>query len=225
MNVAVPGTISHLISCVPTIYTQSMNSLNKRHRLFVEAYAGDVLEAMKIAGWSGHEEHLTRKGNELLRQPLILDAIKHRTKYVAKTKKAIASKEDRQEWWSKLMFNKDPNASKGGFDKHGNPLPEDYVPEVPMSARLKASELLGKSEGDFVDRIDIDANVSLTEIVMQSYKKDEEDDMSLEEIEAEYYRVRDDNEGGEESEDESLPDELPEIEYHEEDDTPDYSFI
>lgn len=196
-----------------------LKTLSPKHRTFVEAYDGDVVEAARIAGFNGAEQYLRQKGNELLRDPLILDAIKSRSRYIASTKKAIATREERQEFWTNLMFNKDPNAAKGGFDKNGNPLPEDYTPEVPISARLKASELLGKSEGDFVDRLDIDANVSLTEIVMNSYRpQDDEDDLTLEEIEAEYRRVN-----GEDDEDETEID-PPEIEYHSED-PGDYSFL
>lgn len=211
-------------------YTQTMGltTLNQKHRLFAEAYNGNVVEAMQIAGYTGGEAYLKQRGQELLRDPLVLDAIKHRSRYIQTTRKTIASREERQEFWTNLMYNKDPHAKKGGFDKNGNPLPDDHTPEVPMSARLKASELLGKSEADFVDRLDIDANISLTDIVMSSYKKPSEDDdeMSLEDIEAEYRRVRD---GGHDEDEEDGEDETeidpPELEYHDEDDKPNYSFL
>ena len=50
-----------------------------------------------------------------------------------RTKKAIATREDRQAFWTKTMQGK------------GKPAPT-------MTDRLKASELLGRSEADFIDR-------------------------------------------------------------------------
>ena len=58
-----------------------------------------------------------------------------------------------------------------------------------MNMRLKASELLGRTEGDFFDRLEIDNKITVSQIIMDSYKADA-DDKSLEDIEAEYQIIR-----------------------------------
>lgn len=49
----------------------------------------------------------------------------------------VATKEDRQAFFTHVMYNG----------------------EVPWRERIRSAELLGKSEGDFVERVDIDARV------------------------------------------------------------------
>lgn len=49
----------------------------------------------------------------------------------------VATKEDRQAFFTHVMYNDD----------------------VPWRERIRSAELLGKSEGDFVERVDIDARV------------------------------------------------------------------
>jgi len=166
-------------------------TLTKQQRLFVDSYAGDIVEAMQTAGYQGSETYLRQYGSRLLADPKIMECLKDRSRFMTKRKSVIATREHRQAWWTDIMYNRDPH-SKPAKDKHGNPLPEELQPDIPIQQRLKASELLGKSEGDFVDRLEIDSNITLTQIVMNSYKKPEEDDgRTLEDIEAEYRRVRD----------------------------------
>lgn len=167
-----------------------MGVLSEKHKLFVQAYAGDTAHAMRVAGYSGADSYLEQKGEQLLKRPHILEAIKQRSKYELTTRKAIADREDRQEWWTSIMRNQDEDA-RPELDKFGNPMPDDYRPNIPLQQRLKASELLARSEGDFVDRLEVDSNMSLTQIVMSSYEVKDQEDMSLEDIEAEYRRVRD----------------------------------
>ena len=49
----------------------------------------------------------------------------------------VATKEDRQAFFTHVMYNED----------------------VPWRERIRSAELLGKSEGDFVERVDLDARV------------------------------------------------------------------
>jgi hypothetical protein len=162
-----------------------LENLNKAHRLFVEAYDGDVIYACRIAGIGGasaSDAYLKKKGEELLKQPLILDAIKDRSKYILSTQHAIATREERQALWTAIMKNEDPHR-KEEVDSNGVPIPEG---NIPLPIRLKASELLGKSEADFVDRIDMSVQHSLSDLIQQSYQ----DDTPIEAIEAEYRRIK-----------------------------------
>ena len=157
-------------------------TLTKKHRLFVEAYSGDVISAMLAGGFEGVPQYLKEKGEELLENPLIQEAIKERSRYMAKTFKNIADREERQALLTSWMRNEDPYR-KEEKDANGAPIPPGNLPE---SMRLKALELLGKSEGDFVDRIEHSGNLSFSELVTQSYKVEE----SIEAIEAEYNLVK-----------------------------------
>ncbi len=56
---------------------------------------------------------------------------------------AIASRAERQAFWTKVMNDN----------------------ERDLNARLKASELLGKSEGDFLDRVEVGTTQTLEQLV------------------------------------------------------------
>jgi phage terminase small subunit len=160
-----------------------MMRLSQKHRLFVEAYEGDPIKAMRLAGFNGTDSYLNQKSKELLAMPLIQKAIEDRKSYVASLKDTIATREERQALWTQIMKNEDPYR-KEEFDPNGVPIPEG---NIPLPIRLKASELLGKSEADFIDKVDMNHNVSLSDIILKSYDKDS--GKSIEEIEAEYYEL------------------------------------
>jgi hypothetical protein len=86
------------------------------------------------------------------------------------------------------MKNEDPYR-KEELDPNGVPIPEGNIP-IPI--RLKASELLGKSEADFVDKVDVTQTLTLSDIILKSY--DKESTKSIEDIEAEYYKMQEDKE-------------------------------
>lgn len=170
-----------------------MDKLNPKQRMFVEAFDGDIPTSMRIAGYEGADGYLKKRGEELLSDPLIQEAIKHRDLYHKNMRKAIASRQERQELWSNIMKNEDPFV-KEEVDANGIPIP---IPKnIALPLRLKASELLGKSEADFVDKVDMNVQHSLSDIIMQSYKIEDnsEKEISIEAIEAEYYRAKKANE-------------------------------
>ncbi|MEM6532951.1 MAG: terminase small subunit [Myxococcota bacterium] len=105
-------------------------TLTEKQRRFVEAYLGEACgnatEAARQAGFAGSRTTLQQVGHENLRKPHIRDAIDERTESDA----FVLTREGRQRFWSQVM--NDPN--------------------VEMRHRLRASELLGRSQGDFVDR-------------------------------------------------------------------------
>lgn len=160
-----------------------MISLSRKHRMFIEAYDGDLVQAMRVAGYNGTDVYLKQKGEELLSTPLIKKGIEDRRKYIANLKDVIATREERQALWTQIMKNEDPYR-KEELDPNGVPIPEG---NIPLPIRLKASELLGKSEADFIDKVDVNHSVTLSDIILKSYTKD--DEKTLEEIEAEYYSI------------------------------------
>jgi hypothetical protein len=157
--------------------------LNNKMKLFIEAYDGNTIEAMRIAGYEGTDNQLESRGSDLLQLPAIQDAIRERSKYIASTIRTIAAREERQAVWTSIMRNEDPHY-KPQYNKDGQIIPED---NIPIATRLKAAELLGKSEGDFIDRVDIRAQVSITDVISEAYTIPQE---KLDAIEAEYIRHR-----------------------------------
>ena len=105
------------------------NELTAKQRRFVEAYDGNARKAAIAAGYS--EKTADAIGRENLRKPTILAEIKARE--TVRCTPLIASRAERQQFWSSVMRDKDQQ----------------------MRDRLKAAELLGKSEADFVERQEI----------------------------------------------------------------------
>ena len=105
------------------------DKLTTRQRRFVEAYDGNATQAAIAAGYS--EKTARFMGRENLTKPYILAEIKSRE--TVRCTPLIASRAERQQFWSSVMRDK----------------------EQQMRDRLKAAELLGKSEADFVERQEI----------------------------------------------------------------------
>ena len=102
--------------------------MTAKQQLFVEAYAGNATEAAIQAGYSAKTAHSI--GEENLRNPEIQKAIQ--SGQAQRSGVLIASREARQTFWTATMGDA----------------------EQPMRDRLKASELLGRSEGDFLERVE-----------------------------------------------------------------------
>lgn len=106
--------------------------LSERERRFVEAFmgeaAGNATKAAKLAGYSAKTAR--QQGNRLLTKAYIRAAVETRAEKDPK----VATRSERQQFWTKVYLGLDEFAS------------------VSMSDRLKASELLGKSQADFIDR-------------------------------------------------------------------------
>lgn len=122
--------------------------LTAKQQRFVDAYSGNATEAARLAGYAGSAEVLGQVGAENLKKPQIAAAIAKRESKV--TKKLIATREQRQEFWSRVML--------GPTD--GEPKTLDDLCE--MKDRLKASELLGKSEADFTEKLDHSGNLTVS---------------------------------------------------------------
>ena len=105
------------------------DKLTTRQRRFVEAYDGNATQAAIAAGYS--EKTARFMGRENLTKPYILAEIKARE--TIRSTPLIASRAERQQFWSSVMRDKGQQ----------------------MRDRLKAAELLGKSETDFIERQEI----------------------------------------------------------------------
>lgn len=94
---------------------------------FVLAFAkgATATQAAKDAGYS--EAYADREACRLVEKPQIVAALADLTKQIARP--TIATIKDRQEWWTKVIHDG----------------------EAKLADRLRASELLGKSQGDFIE--------------------------------------------------------------------------
>jgi len=108
--------------------------LTEKQRRFVEAYAangGNATEAARAAGY--RKPH--PQGAENLQKPTIKDAIEKLRG--STTTAAVLTREERQAFWSQMVRG-------DAQDGDGNP--------PSFRDRLRASELLARSQGDFLDR-------------------------------------------------------------------------
>lgn len=115
--------------------------LNARQRKFISLYAGNATEAARLAGYAGTDTSLAVTGHQLLRKPNIALAIRSRED--KQTAKGIMTREQRQAFWTSVAY--DVNAK----------LPD----------RLRASELLGKSQADFTEKVEHSGTLSLEQLI------------------------------------------------------------
>ena len=106
--------------------------LTEKQRKFVEYYDGNATQAAVNAGYSKKSATIT--GHENLRKPNIMAAIAARQS--KRDSKHIMNREERQALWTSMAADESR---------------DDQV-------RLRASELLGRSECDFVDRHKIESD-------------------------------------------------------------------
>ena len=108
--------------------------MTPRQRRFAEVYAGNATEAAIKAGYS--ERSAYNAGDRMMKNDEVIAFIKAREEQERNSR--VASRWERQEFWTATMRDETEKTEQ----------------------RLKASELLGKSEADFVDVVR--ANVAVT---------------------------------------------------------------
>ena len=102
--------------------------LTTKQKAFVAAYRGNAAEAARIAGYS--PKWADRQGHTLIeKNGEIAAAIREREE--KRVNSLILSREERQIFWSNVVRD----------------------PDEDMKNRLKASELLGRSEADFMEKV------------------------------------------------------------------------
>lgn len=156
---------------------------NDKMKLFILSYTGSASQAMRAAGYIGTEQQLERQGNEMLKQPEVADAIRERSRYLASATRIIAQTEEVQHFFSEIMRNNDPYHINE-VDANGVTQPKS---NIPLPTRLKSAEMLGKSQGMFIDRVEIKHQVSYVEIVQDAYSVP---DSELANIKLQYERER-----------------------------------
>lgn len=124
-----------------------MKPLSERERRFVEAYmgkaAGNATKAATLAGYAKGSAKVT--ASRLLTKANVRTAIDSRTA----ADPNVSDRETRQRFWTDVM------AGRGKFAR------------TAMKDRLKASELLGKTQGDFVKRVQLE-NVPAFRLILDA---------------------------------------------------------
>lgn len=100
--------------------------MTRRQQKFIDSYDGDIKKAAQKAGLS------YSYARRLIRCKEILTAIKNRIDTELRPKN-ISTRQERQRFWSDVMNDSD----------------------VSMRNRLRASELMGKSEMDFPNKLEV----------------------------------------------------------------------
>ena|SRR5690348_6526869 len=117
--------------------------------MFVEAYkanGGNATQAARTAGYNGDDVTLAVVGSKLLRVAKVAEEIRRENP----VNQLILTREQRQQLWTEAATTK----------------------AIDWPTRLRASELLGKSQGDFVEVHKVDLNVTLEDLVLGSMGKD-----------------------------------------------------
>ena len=117
-----------------------MKKLTQKQQLFADLYDGNGTDACRKAGYKGGDNVMAQQARNLLRNAQVVEVIE--TRHLEVHGGDIADREARQLFWSTVMMNSDE----------------------PMQARLKASEILGRSCGDFIAKIE-----STQEITFKSF--------------------------------------------------------
>lgn len=123
-------------------------SLTQRQKDFARLYDGNGVAAARAAGFRGDSATLASTAYRLLRNDEVRKAIEARDKDVS-VLPLIMSREERQELWSRIAAD----------------------PEADPSVRLKASELLGKSQADFTEKLEVKGELTLLELVQRARAK------------------------------------------------------
>lgn len=117
------------------------DKLTARQQRFVDAYDGNATQAAIAAGYSAKNARNT--GARMLTKANIRAALRAREK--DRSAPMIATREERQAFWTEIM--RDENTM--------------------IMARLKAAELLGKSEADFVEKVDVRGELTVSSVLAE----------------------------------------------------------
>lgn len=117
-------------------------NLTPLEKTFVEVFDGhDVAESLREAGFRGSDEDLHLEALRLLKKPAVRYALR-----LKDTNPLIADKEMLQEYWTDIAL---------------------HNPYVRTQDKLKASELLAKSQGALTDVVEHKGD-TLSDLIIQS---------------------------------------------------------
>jgi phage terminase small subunit len=113
--------------------------LNQGQKAFVQHYkaSGNATQAARAAGYKGSDETVAVTGSRMLKLAKVQRALAEVTK--KDEDKRIATAEQIQQLWTEVLNN----------------------PKVSLGDRLKASELLAKTQGQFIKRVQNDGKVTV----------------------------------------------------------------
>lgn len=152
---------------------------NAKLKRFVRAYDGDLVYALRIAGYQGTDIALQARGRDLLLRPDIQQAIRVNVTKTDKREANLLTKIDRMEFLSAIVRNADPY-ERMVKDDYG----QEVTPEPPtMAERLKALDMFNKMEGDYHTNVNVNHAVSITDLVLSSFM---DVNRPIEAIEADY---------------------------------------
>lgn len=125
-----------------------MTKLSERERRFVECYmgaaAGNATKAARLAGYA--QTTAEKQASRLLAKVGIQSAIAAR----ASSDPAVWTREDRQRFWTRVASG------------------ADVFSTASLRDRLKASELLGRTQGDFIERHHVEGRITLEQALTAS---------------------------------------------------------
>ena len=117
------------------------DGLSPMQKKFVECYDGNGYASAVKAGYS--EKNARMQACRLLTKEHVVNAIKKRNEKA--TVLRILSREERQNFWTRIVLGEE---------------------DADMKERLKASELLGRSQADFTDNLKIN---KLPEVIIRDF--------------------------------------------------------
>ena len=110
--------------------------LSLKQKRFVSAYVGEAkgnaTQAAKLAGYSGNSDTLRMTGSKTVAKAYIQAAIRK----IVENDPLVKNRAQRRQWWSEVIDAK----------------------ENDLSHRLRASELLAKASGDFIQRVELETS-------------------------------------------------------------------
>ena len=116
--------------------------LTEKQRRFVEAFmgeaAGNATQAARLAGYRGNDHTLKSIATENLSKLVIAEAIEK----LQKSDPLVMNRKERREFWTRMALD----------------------PEVENAVRIRASELLAKASGDFIERHLVDSVVQVDDV-------------------------------------------------------------
>lgn len=123
----------------------SPNTLTARQRAFADAFRGNASEAARAAGVS--ETNAAAQGYRWMNTPHVKAEVERQM--AQRSSAAVKTRDELQSFWSQMI--------------------DDTM--LPMRDRLRASELLGKSRGEFSDKLEVKGELQLTDLVRESMGK------------------------------------------------------
>lgn len=118
-----------------------------RQQKFIKAFAGNATEACRKAGYWGDDATLATQGWRLLRNAEVRAAIDAREEGAFAP--IVLTREERQEAWSRIASD----------------------PREKTADRLKALEMLGRSQADFTEKLEVKGELTLLELVKRARSK------------------------------------------------------